>query len=394
MTDAILVINAGSSSIKFAGYAVSGGGDPPLLGKGQVEGLKTEPRFEVEDAGGTTVGEHAWPGPIRHGTAIDFIIDWIQANATDTRIVAAGHRVVFGGAGYTGPVLIDGGAIAAIEALIPFFPLHLPHNLAAIRALADDHPELPQVACFDNTFHQTLPRLAQMFALPRKLFDQGIRRYGFHGLSYEYIARKLPEYAPEARNLVVAHLGSGASLCAMREGKSVETTLSFSGLDGLPMGTRTGSIDPGVLLYLMQDQGMDAAALERLLYRESGLLGVSGVSNDMRDLLASADPHAAEAVELFTYHIAKQVGALAAALEGLDALVFTAGIGENAPEIRAKVCHRAQWLGLRLDAAANAAGGPRISTADSPVSAWVILTDEERMIALHTADLLEHRPSD
>ena len=391
MPDAILVINAGSSSIKFAGYGENGGDEPTLLGKGQVEGLRTAPRFECEDADGTVVAEHSWPEPIRHAAALDYIIDWIETNATDVRIVAAGHRVVFGGTAYTGPALIDDDAIAEIEALVPFFPLHLPHNIAAIRALAEDHPELPQVACFDNTFHRTQPRVAQMFGLPRAMFEEGVRRYGFHGLSYEYIARKLPEYAPDARRVVVAHLGSGASMCAIRDGRSVESTLSFSALDGLPMGTRTGTLDPGVVLYLMQARGMDLDALERLLYRESGLLGVSGISNDMRALLASDDPHAAEAIELFVYHIAKQLGALAAAMEGLDAVVFTAGIGEHAAPIRARVCHRAAWLGVAFDEAANSSGGPRITTEDSPVSAWVIPTDEERMIAIHTAKVLALR---
>jgi len=341
MTDAILVINAGSSSIKFAGYAADGGDEPRLLGKGQVEGLRTEPRFECEDADGATLGEHTSAEPIGHNVAIDYIFDWIQTNAEDARIVAAGHRVVFGGGAYGGPTLVDDAVIAGIEALVPFFPLHLPHNIAAIRALAQERPGLPQVACFDNSFHRTLPRVAQWFALPRAMFEMGIRRYGFHGLSYEYIAHKLPEFAPDADRVAVAHLGSGASMCALRGGESVECTLSFSGLDGLPMGTRTGTLDPGVILHFMQSLGMDAAAIERLVYTESGLLGVSGVSNDLRDLLASDDPHAAEAIELFVYHIAKQLGALAAVLEGLDAVVFTAGVGENATDIRARVCQRA-----------------------------------------------------
>ena len=334
------------------------------------------------------LGEHQWPGAITHGEAIDHIIGWIEAHATNVRVAAAGHRVVFGGAAYTGPTRLDERAIAEIEKLVAFFPLHLPHNLAAIKALAELHPALPQVACFDNSFHSTQPRVAQLFALPRRLFEQGVRRYGFHGLSYEFIARTLPEYAPEATRVVVAHLGSGASLCALRDGKSVESTLGFSGLDGLPMGTRPGALDPGVILYLLQALGMDAKAIEKLLYTESGLLGVSGISNDMRDLLASDDPRAKEAIELFVYHITKNLGALTAVLGGIDALVFTAGIGEHAPEIRERVCRRAEWLGVRLDPAANAAGGPRITTADSPVSAWVIPTDEERMIAIHTRRLL------
>jgi acetate kinase len=389
MENALLVINAGSSSIKFAGYALRGEDELQFLGKGQVEGLRTEPRFLCRNAGGEVVGEHRWSQPLPHAAAIDHIIDWIEENATNVRVAAAGHRVVFGGTACDGPTRLDEATIAAIETLVPFFPLHLPHNLEAIRALAEAHPELPQVACFDNTFHHTQPRLAQLFALPRRMFDQGIRRYGFHGLSYEFIARRLPQVLPEpAPRVVVAHLGSGASLCAIRDGKSVDSTLGFSGLDGLPMGTRPGALDPGVLLYFLQALGMDAKAIERLLYTESGLLGVSEISNDMRDLLASNDPRAAEAVDLFVYHIAKHMGALAAVLGGIDALVFTAGVGEHADVIRERVCQRSEWLGIHLDPEANRRNGPRISAVDSPVSVWVIPTDEEQMIALHTARLL------
>lgn len=389
MEPGLLVINAGSSSIKFAGYADHGQSELVLLGKGQIEGLRTEPRFFCKNAIGEVMGEHSWPGPITHADAIDYIIGWIEEHATDVRVAAAGHRVVFGGAKYTHPIRLDEQVIAEIETLVPFFPLHLPHNLAAIEALAERNPSLPQVACFDNSFHRTQPKVAQWFALPRPLFDRGVRRYGFHGLSYEFIARVLPDYAPTAQRVVVAHLGSGASLCAIQDGESIESTLGFSGLDGLPMGTRPGALDPGVLLYLLQAGGMDVKALEKLLYTESGLLGVSGISNDMRDLLVSEDPRAEEAIALFVYHIGKNLGALAAVLEGIDALVFTAGIGEHAAEIRERVCRRAEWLGLRLDPVANAAGGPRITTTDSPVSAWVIPTDEERMIAIHTLQMLK-----
>jgi acetate kinase len=353
-----------------------------------VEGLGTEPRFSCKDADGSLIDEHQWTAPITHSTAIEYIIAWIEANATEIRVDAVGHRVVFGGETYTGPTLVDDRVIAAIEQLVPFFPLHLPHNLASIRALMEQHPSVPQVACFDNSFHRTRPRVAQLYALPRNLTDQGIRRYGFHGLSYEYIARRLNDYAPDATRVIVAHLGSGASMCAIHDGESIECTLGFSALDGLPMGTRTGSLDPGVILYLMQVLGMDAGAIETLLYKQSGLLGVSGISNDMRDLLASEDPNAEEAVALFVYHIAKHLGALAATLQGIDALVFTAGVGEHAAVIRERVCRRAEWLGVRLDRAANGAHGPRISTRNSPVSAWVIPTDEERMIAIHTARLM------
>jgi acetate kinase len=392
MAQGILVINAGSSSIKFAGYRSAGALDPEFLGKGQVEGLRTEPKFTCKDADGSLLGEHRWSAPVTHSEALDYIIEWIEENATEVRIGAVGHRVVFGGTLYSEPTLVDDRVITEIEKLVPFFPLHLPHNLASIRALTEQHPQVPQVVCFDNSFHNTQPRIAQLYALPRSMTERGIRRYGFHGLSYEYIARRLRDYAPKSSRAVVAHLGSGASMCAIRDGKSIECTLGFSALDGLPMGTRTGTLDPGAILYMLQAMGMDAGAIESLLYKESGLLGVSGVSNDMRDLLASEDSDAKEAVELFVYHVAKQLGALTAALQGIDALVFTAGVGEHAVEIRERVCRRAEWLGIRLDDAANEAHGPRISTEDSRVSAWVIPTDEERMIAIHTAALIDRSP--
>ncbi len=323
-----------------------------------------------------------------HVGALRSILGWLDDCASDVKIEAVGHRVVHGGLDYDRAVRLDEGVIADLERLIPLAPLHQPHNLAAIRALAEVAPELPQVACFDTAFHRTQPRVAQLFALPRALIESGVRRYGFHGLSYEYIAHRLPETLPEARKVVVAHLGSGASMCALQDGRSIESTMGFTAVDGLPMGTRTGAMDPGVVLYLMQDRGYDAKTIEKLLYKESGLLGVSGVSNDMRDLLESDDPHAAEAVELFVYHVGKHLGALAGALEGLDALVFTAGIGENAPIVRKRVCRRAEWLGVRLDEEANRRGGPRISTLDSPVPVWVIPTNEELMIALHVRDEL------
>ncbi len=390
MPEAILVINAGSSSIKFAVFT-DGDNQMRLRAKGQLDGIGSDPSFAVKNAAGETIdARDEWPrgSPLRHVDAVRYILSWLKEGGVEAGIVAAGHRVVFGGPSCAGPLRVDQRALAEIEALVPFFPLHLPHNIAAIRAVAELDPALPQIACFDNDFHRTQPRVAQMFALPRRMLEQGVRRYGFHGLSYEYIAGMLPRYAPDASKVVVAHLGSGASMCAIRDGRSIESTLGFSGLDGLPMGTRTGALDPGVMLYFMQALGMGAAAIERLIYKESGLLGVSGISNDMRDLLASDDPRANEAVELFCYHIAKHLGGLTAALEGLDALVFTAGIGEHAWQIRERVCLGAGWLGLRLDATANRAGGPRITTADSRVSAWVIPTDEEQMIALHTRTLL------
>ncbi|MGZ3350506.1 MAG: acetate/propionate family kinase, partial [Xanthobacteraceae bacterium] len=312
---------------------------------------------------------------------------WLDARFPGQELVAAGHRVVHGGMRYAGPVRIDDEVIAELTRLVPLAPLHQPHQLNAIAALAKLHPRLPQVACFDTSFHRSQPELATRYALPRNLTDEGIRRYGFHGLSYEYIAGVLPEVTGEVHvpgRVVVAHLGSGASMCAIRHGKSIATTMGFTALDGLPMSRRCGDLDPGVVLYLMQEKGMSADAVSDLLYQSSGLLGVSGVSDNMKALLASDQPHAAEAVNLFVYRIGRELGSLVAALGGLDALVFTAGIGEHAPEIRRRVCRDASWLDLELDEAKNDAGGPRITTAASRTSAWVIPTDEDLMIARHT----------
>ena len=314
------------------------------------------------------------------------LLGWVGEHLGDARLVAAGHRVVHGGRRFVAPARVDGAVLAELGRLSPLAPLHQPHSLAAIRAIAANRPDLPQVACFDTAFHRTNAAVARRLALPRALAEEGMERYGFHGLSYEFIAGRLPEVAPGLAEgkVIVAHLGNGASLCALSGGRSVDTTMGFTALDGLPMGTRCGALDPGAILYLMQAHGMEAPALERLLYHESGLLGVSGVSSDMRALLASDDPHAAEAVELFAFQVARQAGALASTLGGLDGIVFTAGIGENVPEVRRQACERLAWLGLALDGAANARGGPCISAPGSRVAAWVIPTDEERMIARHT----------
>ncbi|MBL8658292.1 MAG: acetate/propionate family kinase [Rhodospirillales bacterium] len=396
MPAAVLVINAGSSSIKFAAYADAGdnkGDGPDLVCKGQLEGIGSDPGFIVKDAAGGTLCAHdEWPrgSPLDHAGAMRFILGWLDESGLDLDIVAAGHRVVHGGLDYDRPIRIDEAVLTALAALIPLAPLHQPHNLAGIRAIAEVNPSLPQVACFDTAFHRNKPPAAEIFALPRALTDSGIHRYGFHGLSYEYIARRLPQVVPQARRVVVAHLGNGASMCAIRDGRSVDSTMGFTAVDGLPMGTRTGALDPGVVLYLLQARGYTAEAIERLLYKESGLLGVSEISNDMRDLLASDDPRAGEAIDLFCYQIAKNLGALAAAAGGLDAFVFTAGIGEHAAEIRARVCAQAAWMGIRLDPAANERDAQRLSADDSAVSVWVIPTDEERMIAIHTRSVLTH----
>jgi acetate kinase len=391
MANAILVLNAGSSSLKFSVF-LDGAPPEPVL-RGQLEGLFTQPRFVVRDHAGGVAGEKQWASGTKlgHEGAIEFLFAWGRGGVLrEHRVVAAGHRVVHGGLKFTQPVLIDPDVLAALEALVPLAPLHQPHNLAAIRAILQRVPELPQVACFDTAFHCTQPPVAQAFALPQRYAEEGVLRYGFHGLSYEYIASVLPgiDARSAAGRTVVAHLGNGASMCAVKDGRSVATTMSFTAVDGLPMGTRCGALDPGVLLYLMDRHGMDARALEQLIYQESGLLGVSGISSDMRTLLASSDPRAAEALDLFVYRIGRELGSLTAALGGLDALVFTGGIGENAAKIRARVCRDAAWLGLEFDEAANDAGGPCISRVASRVSAWVVPTNEELMIAQHTRRLL------
>jgi len=391
MSDALLVLNAGSSSLKFSVFLNQDLPQPVV--RGQIEGLTAQPRF-VAHNDSAVISQKEWPPETQlgHSGAIEFLFAWGRAGAlSGHRIIAVGHRVVHGGTKFHAPVVINLVTLAELEALSPLAPLHQPHNVAAIRAVALMAPNLPQVACFDTAFHRTQPAVAQAFALPRRYAEEGVRRYGFHGLSYEYIASVLPTIdrcAAEGRT-VVAHLGNGASMCALSGGRSVATTMSFTPLDGLVMGTRCGATDAGVLLYLIDRHGMNARSLEELLYEESGLLGVSGISSDMRTLLASSDRRAAEALDLFVYRITRELGSLAAALGGLDALVFTGGIGENAVSIRARICRDASWLGLELDEDANARGGPCISRIDSRVSAWVIPTNEELMIALHTRRLLE-----
>jgi len=391
MSDAILVLNAGSSSLKFTEFLVSNRDALEIGVSGILEELYGRARFHAKDASGATIGEHAWDenAPPQHAGALEFLFDWLQANVRDANLTAVGHRVVHGGTAYAAPVRVDSGVVNQLAALVPLAPLHQPHNLLPIRTIAERRPRLPQVACFDTAFHQTAPPLAQAFALPPSITDRGVRRYGFHGLSYEYIASVLPRYDPRAAagKTIVLHLGNGASMCAMSGGKSVATTMGFTAVDGLPMGTRCGDLDPGVVLYLMQELKMDPGAIESLLYRESGLLGLSGVSSDMRDLLASNQPRAKFAIDLFVYRIGRELGSLAAALGGLDAIVFTAGIGEHVAGVREAVCRQAAWLGVDFDPAANATDGPRVTTAASRVSAWVILTNEELMIARHTLAL-------
>jgi acetate kinase len=396
MKSAILVLNAGSSSIKFALYPAQSDSASVLYG-GEIDGIGHIARLSVLAADGKSSAEQTIDGAATHHAALSALLDWIEEHAGGIELAAAGHRVAHGGSEFAAPVVVTSAVLKKLEALGPLAPLHQPHNLAAITALSALHPGLPQVACFDTAFHATQPDIATRIALPRMLSDKGVRRYGFHGLSYEYIAGILPDHlGPVADGMiVVAHLGHGASMCAMSGRRSVATTMGFSPLDGLVMGTRCGSLDPGVILYLLDHEGMSAAEVGRLLYEKSGLLGVSGVSDDMRVLLASADPGATEAVDLFVYRIVRELGSLAAALGGLDALVFTGGIGEHATEIRARVCRQAAWLGVELDEAANRAGGPLISRERGAVSVLTLATDEQLVIARHTRDLISgatHHP--
>lgn len=391
MADAILVLNAGSSSIKFSLF-VAQGEELELLLCGQIEGLYTAPHFTARNAAGTGIGAREWSKGTRlgHDGAIDHIIDFLRDHPVEYELIAVGHRVVHGGLKYAEPTLVDADVLANLAKFIPLAPLHQPHNLAPIRVVAERTPRLPQVACFDTAFHRAQSELAQAFALPPSITERGVRRYGFHGLSYEYIASVMPTFdaAAAAGRVVVAHLGNGASMCAINAGASVASTMGFTPVEGLPMGTRCGALDPGVMLYLMDELKMDVRAIETLIYQQSGLLGVSGISSDMRVLLESHEPRARLAVDLFVYRIGRELGSLAAALGGLDALVFTGGIGEHAAVIRERVCSNAAWLGVKVDAAANGAGGPRISAASSRASAWVIPTNEELMIARHTRRLI------
>lgn len=389
MQGCVGVLNAGSSSIKFAIYGA--GDDLPLRLRGQIEAIGVAPRLKVADATGRTLAEQGWKAnELDHAGATLQILRTCQELLGGARVTAIGHRVVHGGTRFAAPARVEPGVVDALGALVPLAPLHQPHNLAPIRVIADAAPHVAQVACFDTAFHCSQPWVAQAFAIPRALSEAGVRRYGFHGLSYEFVASRLRAVAPElaAARVVIAHLGNGASLCAVRDGRSVASTMGFTAADGLMMGTRCGALDPGVLLYLMDEKGMDARAIEDLIYRRSGLLGVSGVSSDMRALRASTDPKAAEAIALFVNRIVREIGSMAAALGGLDALVFTAGIGENDLMTRAGVMEGCGWLGLEPDAALNEAGTGRISADGSRVSAWVIPTDEERMIAQHTFDTL------
>jgi acetate kinase len=386
----VLVINAGSSSLKFCVYHPGDGDGWLLEARGQIEGIGTSPKFTARDGAGAVLVDRPVVAVKDGRTALDALAAWLQERFAGTTVLGVGHRVVHGGARYAAPTAITSEVLEALRALVPLAPLHQPHNLAAIDAVCARLAGVPQVACFDTAFHRGQPAVAEIVPLPRDICRAGIQRYGFHGLSYEYVASVLPQVAPDIASgrVIVAHLGSGASLCALKGGKTLDSSFGFTALDGLCMGTRPGALDPGVVLYLFQSLGLPAKDVETILYKKSGLLGISGISNDMRDLLSSREPAARLAVDYFVYRAAKEIGALAAVLQGIDGLVFTAGIGENSAEIRKRLCEACRWLGIDLDEDANAGKGPRISRPGSRVSAWVIPTNEELMIARHTGLLL------
>jgi acetate kinase len=390
--DTILVVNAGSSSVKFQVFAVDGDGRLQRQLKGQMDGIGSRPRLRATAAkGDDTLADRAYSIEAVADVSAALMVAgaWLRDELRITPM-AVGHRVVHGGPDYDRPVAVDHGLVARLERYVALAPLHQPHNLAPIKSLLANFPSLPQVACFDTAFHRGHERVADQYAIPYQLYEEGVRRYGFHGLSYEYIARTLPKVAPDVApgRVIVAHLGSGASMCALRGGRSVESTMGFTALDGLPMGTRPGQMDPGVVLYLMSEKGIAPGKLQDFLYRDCGLKGLSGLSNDMRELLDSRDPRASFAIDYFVYRVGLSAGMLAAALQGIDAFVFTAGIGENSSAIRARIAEKLAWLGVSLDLAENAKHALKISQSGSRIPVYVIPTDEERMIAEHTLSVL------
>ena len=389
--DYALVLNAGSSSLKFCVFRRPEAEAWHLEARGQIGGIGTKPRLTARGETGEELVDQALDKTVRDGPmALGALAEWLRSTYGGARVLGVGHRVVHGGAKFVAPIVVTPEVMDELRQLVPLAPLHQPYNLAAIEAVSERLPDVPQVACFDTSFHRGHTEVAEVVPLPREIREQGVQRYGFHGLSYEYIASVLPQVAPEIADgrVIVAHLGSGTSLCAMSHRRSVDSTLGFTALDGLCMGTRPGSVDPGVILHLFQGLKLRSKTVETMLYKKSGLLGISGVSNDMRELLKSNEPAARLAVDYFVYRATKEIGALAAVLTGIDALVFTGGIGENSPEIRERIARACAWLGVELEPGANARGEPRITTADSRVSAWVIPTNEELMIARHTGALL------
>jgi len=389
--DTVLVVNAGSSSVKFQLYGTAGAGALDRLIKGQMDGIGVRAHLRASGADGKSLIDqsHSTQEVPDLPAAMLKVGAWLRETQKVT-LIAVGHRVVHGGPDYDRPILVDDGVIAQLERYVPLAPLHQPNNLAPIRSIRANNPQLPQVACFDTAFHRGHNALADHYAIPERFHAEGVRRYGFHGLSYEFIANRLPQVAPKIAGgrVIVAHLGSGASMCALSAGRSVESTMGFTALDGLPMGTRPGQLDPGVILYLVAQKGMSAGAVEKLLYHECGLKALSGISNDVRELDGSADPRAGFALDYFAYRVGLNAGMLAAALGGIDGFVFTAGIGENSPSMRARIAKNLGWLGIEIDPSANGAGGPLISRPDSRVPVYVVPTDEELMIARHTVALL------
>jgi acetate kinase len=391
MHDYALVLNAGSSSLKFGVCWRPESEEWRLESRGEIAGIGTSPRIFAMDGAGRILIDQKPDAQVRDGfEALQALAAWLRSMYGDAELVGVGHRVVHGGSQYVCPTVVTPQVLTQLYRLVPLAPLHQPYNLAAIEAVSERFPDVPQVACFDTSFHRSQSRVAKVIPLPREICGSEVQRYGFHGLSYEYVASVLPRIAPEIAEgrVIVAHLGSGASLCALKDGKSVDSSLGFTAMDGLCMGTRPGALDPGVVLYLFQQLRLSVQEVETILYQKSGLLGISGISNDMRDLLQSREPRARLAVDFFVYRATKEIGALAAVLGGLDSLVFTAGIGEHSSEIRRRICRSCAWLGVELDEAANACNGPRISNPWSKVSAWVIPTNEELVIARHTGMLL------
>jgi len=390
MAQCIAVVNAGSSSVKFGFYDSEG--EETLLLRGAVEQIGVSPTLSASDGEGNDVVERNWPSDgFTHAQAMTAVLEVAREHLPEgSTIVGVGHRVVHGGTQFAGPAQVTSDVISVLEGFSPLAPLHQPHNLAPIKAIAENRPDIPQVACFDTAFHQTQPHLAQAYALPRELSDEGIKRYGFHGLSYDFVSSRLREIAPDHadKRIIIAHLGNGASVCAIEKGKSVATTMGFTAVEGLMMGTRCGSIDPGVLIYLMDEKGMDARAIESLVYKKCGLLGVSGISSDMRTLRQSDDPRAKEAIDLFIYRIVREIGSLAAALGGIDGLVFTGGIGQRDARTRREVAAGCAWLGAELDETRNGGAEGLISTDGSKLPMWVVQTDEELVIARQTAAVL------
>lgn len=390
---AYLVLNAGSSSLKFSTFRQCSHSDElETLISGQISGIGSLARFEAKDADRRRLAEHAWDDQDSccRDTLLQYVLNWVGETLVDDEIVAVGHRVVHGGRNLGQPMRVTPKLLDELDSLVPLAPLHQPHNLAPMRILAKSFPDMEQVACFDTAFHSTQPWLARTFALPQALTDEGVCSYGFHGLSYEYVTGQLLESRPDLAegHIIICHLGNGSSICAVKGGMSMDTSMGFSALDGVPMGTRSGSIDPGVILYLMREKKMDLEGIEDLLYRQSGLLGVSGISNDMKVLQESNDPDARKAVELFCFRVAKEVAALAVSMGGMDALVFTAGIGENSPEIRAMIAERLACLGVKVDAMANQSSTYYIAASDSQIPVFVLPTNEEKMIAKHTIRVL------